>query len=389
MNKIIILSLLAFLVLSQSIRAEILTDKEIYKPGEIMNVKLSYQEPLTGVEMSVINPDGNVEASKLKMKNISSNLWEYNYTLKTASLNGTYIISISAYQGGDIVNPETAKINFNKIFDVVPWRVTAVLNKYSFTRNDMINLNVLITDKYSDKLSFSVNYTIEDPSGNLIKNESFKLTEVNKGFTDTYLIPENYTFGTSVIKIILIDSDKRNLSINLKYSVSSILSITPSVINETTNEPIDKTINLENFGDSDINVNEIKVSENLENVISVIQRPYIIPQNGRSTLKLRIDATDLSEGTYSGTIGVFSDKGVNTIYVNLEVPHTNVSNYEDYSFIIWSFAIFIVVVIVAMTVLRYKKIRKKKAEEKKKVEEQKKKEDVYYNSQEEYRTEYY
>jgi FtsP/CotA-like multicopper oxidase with cupredoxin domain len=198
MKKLVILSLLTFLILLQLARADITTDKETYKPEETIDIRLSSANDITEVALYIINPIGTQEFSETSM--VNNQFWEYNYTLGTNAINGTYVINMIASEGGSLSENST-KFYFSKNFDVV---------------------------------------TTSDFSAN------------------------------------------------------------PDVINET--------------------VSEIT---------------------------------------------------------------------EDYSFIIWTFAIFIVVVIVTITILRYRKIRKKKSQEKKKIDEEKKKEDAYYKSQEEYRTEYY
>jgi hypothetical protein len=169
-------------------------------------------------------------------------------------------------------------------------------------------------------------------------------------------------------------------------------SASPNVINETVSEITENTIELENSGNSDVSISEIIVLEDVVGVISIVQRPYIIPPNSKSILKIRIDPSNLPQGSYNATISVLGNKGVIPVQVNLQViTSTKIKqvSIEDYSFIIWTFAIFIVVVIVTITILRYRKIMKKKSKEKKKIDEEKKKEDTYYKSQEEYRTEYY
>ncbi len=204
MKRLIILSLFILLVLSISVRAEITTDKTSYTPGETVNIRLDYSNPLASVETNIINPRGNKEISKTPMKNISSNIWGYNYTLNTRALNGTYTIKINALQGGTVVNASMPVLTFKGSFDVLAWNVNAYLNKGHFTPGETINLTVLITDKYSDILTFNVFYSIRDPLGNKIEAKNLTLTEVNNGFTDVYEIPADYPFGASNINITLI-----------------------------------------------------------------------------------------------------------------------------------------------------------------------------------------
>jgi len=394
MKRLIILSLFLLLALSTLVRAEITTDKTIYMPGETVNISLDYSNPLASAEANIINPRGNKEALKYTsanmMKNIGPGKWGYNYTLSKKALNGTYTIIINALQGGTVVNASMPVLTFAGSFDVLAWNVNTYLNKGHFTPGETINLTVLITDKYSDKLRFSVFYSIKDSKGNVIEAKNLTLTEVNKGFTDVYEIPADYPLGASNINITLIDSDGRTLNTSLGFSVSKSLAITPDIINETVTNTIEKTFEFENFMDSDINIRNIEVSDSLKDVILIVQRPYLITSNSKAMMKIRILAANMTEGSYSGVIDISTDKETIPIYVNLKImPSASPQGNIDYSYIIWYFAIGVVAVIVALTVLRYRKVAKKKKEESKKKEEKKEKEDVYYKSQEEYRTEYY
>jgi hypothetical protein len=376
-----------------AVKAEVTTDKELYKPGETVKIELFSSEPLNNVELSIIKPNGNLETSKTSMKNISLNHWGYNHTLKTSALNGTYIIKIKAFQGGTLINASTPIIEFNKTFDVLAWKANAYLNKHFFAPGNTLNLTFLITDKYSDKLTFDVFYSLKDPLENEVVNYSLTLTEANKGFLEIYDIPENYTFGTSNITIKITDSDKRTAMLNLSFYVGEVLSLSPKYINETsTGEVSERIIILENLGDSDINIERIEISKNLENIVSIKQRPYLILPKDKATMKIEIDTTNLGEGSYNGVINVYSNETKIPVYINLEVSSPVIEQRElpeNYSYIIWYFAIGVVVVIVLITILRYRKSRKKKEEEKKKKEEKKPKEEAYYKQQEEYRTEYY
>jgi hypothetical protein len=393
MKRLIILSLFLLLALSTLARAEVTTDKTVYMPGETINIVLDYSQLLTGVKFSIINPNGNAEISGVPMKNISSSSWGFNYTINTRALNGTYTIDINALQGGTVVNASIPKLDFKGNFDVFAWNADIHLNRNHFTTGETMNLTVLITDKYSDRLTFIVFYSIINPLGNETLNKNLTLTEVNNGFTDAYEIPGDYPFGTSNVNISLIDSDGRISNTSLSFSVSKSIIITPDSINETVTNTVDRTIEFQNFMDSDINVRSVEVSDSLKGFVSIVQRPYLIPSNGKSTMRIRLIATNKTGESYSGEIDVSTDQGNIPIYVNLKTmpssPRVNNQESIDYSYVIWYFAAGIVVVIIILTVLRYRKISKRKKEEKKKQEDKKKVEDNYYKSQEEYRTEYY
>jgi hypothetical protein len=397
MKRLMILSLLVLLALSTLARAEVTTDKAIYMPGETINIVLDYSELLTDVKLNIINPSGNTEISGTPMSNTSSTSWSYNYTLNTRALNGTYTIDINALQGGTVVDASMPVLTFNGNFDVFAWNVDTYLNKYHFIPGETVSITMLITDKYSGSLTFNVFYNITNPLGNEVENKSLTLTEVNDGFTDTYDTPADYPFGNSNINIALTDSDGRNSNTSLSFSVSKAFTIVPNNINETLNETIEKTFEFENFMDYDINVINIEVSDSLKDAVLIVQRPYLIPANDKSIMRVRLVATNQTESSYSGEIDVSTDLETIPIYVNLKImPSANTQGNNqnhlenmDYSYIIWYFAAGIVAVIIILTVLRYRKIIKRKKEEKKRQEDKKKREDNYYKSREEYRTEYY
>lgn len=391
MRKLIALSFVIFLVMSISVKAEVKTDREIYKPGEKVNIELSYSEPLNKVELTILKPIGDMEVSKITMINITPNRWGYNHTLKTNALNGTYVINIKAFRGGTLINASNPVIEFNKSFQVLAWYVNANLNKYFLFPSDTLNLTVVIKDKYSDNLRFDVFYNIKDSLNNEVYRNNLTITELNQGFVDAYQLSSNYTIGASMINLVFIDSDKRTFTLNLTFYVSEALSILPKIINETTRGMIEKTITFENFGDSDISIKEINFSKNLEGIASIVQRPYLIPPKDKASMRISLNTTNLAGGPLKGMINIYSDGTLNPIYVNLDIISPTQKEEtipENYSYIIWYFAIGVVAVIIVLALLKRKKKKEKKKMEAKKPEE-KKKEEIYYKPQEEYRTEYY
>ncbi len=391
-----ILSLLIFLVLSPLVKADILTDKYLYKPDDVAVINLVYTEPLKNVEIKITNPNGNLVMSD-SMKNLSTFYWTYNHTLDTKSLNGTYNINITALQGVTLVNASMPILKFNKTFDVEAWKVNANLNKYYFVPKDEINLTVLITDRYSNKLTFDVSYGIIDPLENEIANYTLFLTEVNEGFYRYFEIPENYTLGISTITMNLTDSDNRKATFNLSFSVSEGFIISPIGIDEKIKkEAIERSFVFRNYRDSSVSVESVEISDDLKPIIKIIQRPYLMQPLENATMKIKIDTRKAARGIYDGTINVSVEGVEYSIYINLDVLSAELE-IKDYSYIIWGFAFGIVIIIVLLTILRYRKSKKKKKEgkeEKKKKEKEKRKreereKEIYYKVQEEYRTDYY
>ena len=187
-------------------------------------------------------------------------------------------------------------------------------------------------------------------------------------------------------------------------------SITPNMINETTTieKIFDKTLDLKNTGDSDIYITAVEISGDIKNIVSVVERPSIIPPNTIKTVKIKIDTTNSVEGSYSGVISVLFNGNSSPIHVSLNVISSagptidiqGLSNFfetifpmediENHSYIVWYFAIGVIILIIIITILKYRKRKKKKKEEKKERKEEKEEaEEIYYKPQKEYRTEYY
>ncbi|NIM47016.1 MAG: hypothetical protein GTN40_02545 [Candidatus Aenigmarchaeota archaeon] len=178
------------------------------------------------------------------------------------------------------------------------------------------------------------------------------------------------------------------------------LSITPNMINETTTKKtFEKILNFENFGDSDIIIERIEISEEIRRIVFLINVSPFIPSNDKTTMTIRFDTTNLTEGSYRGVIEVLVNNTSNPIYVDLNVISSEeplgdifetifpIGEMQDHTYIIWYFTIGIIILIIIITILKYRKRRKKKKE--KKEEKEGEMEEVYYRSQEEYRTEYY
>jgi hypothetical protein len=442
----------------------LITDKDLYKPGETIRIDFFYYESLNQVNLTIIKPNGIKETpSPIPMTNISSTHWAKNYTLGTAASNGTYTINVKTAKG-------TTVTEFNKTVDVIAWNAFAYLNQYSFNAFDNLILTVEVTDRYSTILNYTVNVNIINPLNNKVLTANGSIAESGV-YTLTYPIPMDYKNGTSRIVINLNDSDGRVSILNLNFSVNSTLAapslfVTPTVLSETTitGKTLERNFTIENSADIDSSTITVNISKSLENTVSVKSKPDSIAARSKGSMIIGIDASTLSEGSYSGTISIYSRIGNNQISVSLVIMgdlysqaqtklsellllDKNITEFEnknlnvteirslydqtksileevktdfqnenynsaqtklqdastkienlksmlerykvsvpDYSYIIWYFAIAIVVSIVIITVIKYgRKLFKKKGKEKKGEET----EEIYYKPQEEYRTEYY
>ncbi len=441
----------------------ITTNKDLYKPGEMIVIEFFPPEPIGEANLTIIKPDGIFETpTPIPMERISASHWGKNYTLGKAALNGTYTIKVKASK----IN-ET--IEFEKKIDVITWKPFAYLNKYSFNIYEVLKLTVKISDCYSDLLDFSIKAKILDPEGKLAYTATGSI-KGNGNFETEYLIPGDYKSGVSRVEVEIVDSYERNATLHLNFSmnytaVPPSLHITPPIISKVTisGKTIEEKAFIENSAENvDVTNLLVNVSSTLANIVKIKSQPKQIPAKSRGELIFTISTAGLSEGTYSGSINFLSQVGSAQLTINIEIIRNlyleaenklseigliernitylkekwvNVSealvllnetkslfesvksnyeneNYEDakskfeeantklsslkmkvselytkipdYSFIIWDFAIAIILIIIGITVFKYRKKIKEalKKREKEEVEE------IYYMP-EDYRTEYY
>jgi hypothetical protein len=387
--------ILAFLILASSalalsapIMSYITINKATYAPGETVIIKLSYPSELGSVQLSITDPNGRTDVSKAPMKN-SNGIWLYNYTLKSNSPSGTYSIKINAAKVGAVVNATSPIITFTKSFDIKAWRMDAFLDNYHLNSGDVLNLSVVISDRYSDKIAFKVNYSIFGSDNKVAYNYSFSLPSDSKGFQDYYTIPDNFSMGSSRVYVVIKDSDGRNATDSISFSVTKPFSTSINIIDEKMkSEVIYKNVNIENLMEYNIGIDKVEISDDLENIVSIAQRPYVIEAKGTGIAELKIDTSSLPGGVYSGSV-TFISKDVRTVIpVRLEI-NSGVQSLEGNSYIIWYFAIGIVVAIVIITVVRYRQLKKRRLEELRRAKKAEPKKDIFSETKDEYRTQYY
>jgi len=293
-------------------------EKNLYKPGETIAIDFFPSEPVNKTNLTIIRPDRSLETpTPIPMNNTSSTHWYKNYTLGTAAPNGTYIINVRA--------TGNRTLEFNKTIDVIAWKSFAYLNQYSFYAYEILDLTVKTIESYSSNLNFSISVDIMDPENNKV----FTTRGSVKGdgtYKTSYLIPRSYKNGLSNVKIFLSDSDNRNQTLYLNFTVNSTttpnLLITPNIISELTisNKILEKSFSLENSAEN-INVTNliINVSDPLKNMVSITSRPTFIQAKNKGEVKARVSTVNLSEGRYSGTIDFFSQVGDVQATISIEI----------------------------------------------------------------------
>jgi hypothetical protein len=289
----------------------ILTDKNVYNPGDTIQINFFPYEAVSQANLTIIRPDGSKETpSPIPMNMLSSTQWNKNYTLGSTIPNGTYIINV-----------KTSTSEYNKSFDVIVWKPYAYLNKNSFYTLESLNLTVGATEVYSANLNISVNIDITDSANNKVFNVTGLLE--NNIYKTSYFIPNGYTNGTSIVKIGLKDPYNRSSVLYLNFSVNFIspnLFVTPSTISQTTiqGKIIEKNITIDNSANIDT-VLFVNVSDSMKNIVTIVSKPETIQPQSKGQMKIKISTASLSERTYTGTIDLQSRIGSAQVSISLEI----------------------------------------------------------------------
>jgi len=435
------------------------TDKNVYRPGETIKIDFFSLNPSAKVNFTILRPDKTKEMpTPLPMDMITPTHWSKNYTLSSASLNGTYIITV-----------KTPVVDYNKSIDVVAWNPFAYLNKNMFEIFENLVLTVGTAESYSSALDIDISAEITTPD-----KISIPLGEIsikgNSLYNFSYLIPKEYPSGISTIKISFKDSNNRSYVQNLNFSSNMTaqvpsLFVSPSTFLVTTvpGYTIDKNITIENTA----TIDATNILKNVSGIDMTLTAPSSLKAGSKAQGRILINTYGMSEGTYTGRINLYSQVGDAEIVVNLELVgdfalmasekyselssiENNITyleklwsnttnakillnetkdilnetireyqkgNYElakakfeeasdkfteletevnnlydnlpDNSYIIWDFAVAIVIVIIIITAFKIKG-RRKKQKIKKAVKEEPKKEEIFFEPKGgEYRTEYY
>jgi len=287
------------------------TDKNVYKPGNTIKIDFFSLNPLTKVNFTILRPDKSKEIpSPLPMDMITSTYWSKNYTLSTASLNGTYIITVKTPFG-----------DYNKTVDVIAWNPFAYLNKNTFEIFENLVLTVGTAESYSNSLDINISAEITTP-----EKSSVALGETsikgNSLYNFSYLIPKGYPTGLSTIKISFKDSNNRSYTLNLNFSTNMTtlepsLFVTPSTILVTSvpGYTIEKTITIENTAKMDAT----NILKNVSGIEMTLTAPSSLKAGDKTQARILINTYGMSEGTYTGYINLYSQVGDAEIVIMLDL----------------------------------------------------------------------
>jgi hypothetical protein len=287
------------------------TDKNAYKPGDMIKIDFFTTEPVTQTSLTIIRPDGTKEIpSPIPLDQISSNYWSKNYNLGINSLNGTWVVDV-----------KTAKGEYNKSIDIIAWNSFAYLNKKNFDVFENLILTVGITEAYSSNLNVNITAETTNPDGNLISLGN-SIISGNNNHDFSYIIPRGYPDGLSNVKITFKDSSNRSVALYLNFSTNLTLLqpslfITPNVISETTiaGKTIVKTITLENTA----KINATNVVVNVFGLDIHVQNPSFIEARKTANATITINTYALPEGLNNGNIYFYSQVGDAVVSVSLDV----------------------------------------------------------------------
>jgi hypothetical protein len=287
------------------------TDKSIYKPGDTIKIDFFSLNPSAKVNFTILRPDKTLEIPKpLPMDMITSTYWSKNYTLSTASPNGTYIITVKTPSG-----------DYNKTVDVVAWNPFAYMNKNTFEIFENLILTVGTAESYSNNLDINVSAEITTP-----EKYSVFLGEVsikgNSLYNFSYLIPKDYPSGMSTIKISFKDSNNRSHVLNLNFSTNMTtrepsLFVTPSTIFVTTvpGYTVESNITIENTA----TIDATNILKNVSGIEMTLIAPSSLKAGDKTQARILINTYDMSEGTHTGYVNLYSQIGDAEIVVILDL----------------------------------------------------------------------
>lgn len=293
------------------------TDKDRYKPGETIKINFFPSEDVDSANLTIVRPDGSEETPAPIPMSKTGSKWSKDYTLGASAPNGTYTIVVESIKEDNVTE-------FNKTIDVIAWKAVAYINQYSFNVYETLELTVETMETYSSDLNFTVYIDIIDPDDNKVFTTT-GFIEGDDNYSTTYLIQGDHEDGLSKIKVILEDSENRSATLELDFTVNFTepsLFVTPLTVSELTiaGKIFNKNFTIENTAtDVDVTNLIINFSGTLKDFIQIKLKPTSIPADSSSQFKIRIDTTNLSEGTNTGTIDIFSQVGSAQIYLSIEI----------------------------------------------------------------------
>lgn len=314
--------------------AALTIDKETYYPGDTVSIDFEIEWDASSVEMTLI--DANDDEVEISMDKETNKHWTKNYSLGTSIPNGTYVIRIEY-----VIDDDTYVIE--KAFDVLTWESYAYLNQQNFYVFETLKMTVGITNAYTSILETNVTITIYDADENLIRTRKGVITG-NDEYSTEYLIPNDYADGLSTVEVVLqdpygrTDTQELEFSVN-QYGVTTLISVTPSTISETTIEgkEIKRMITIENSAeDVDITNLIIDISLDFENIVYIKSKPRTIDAKDKFTTELTLKTKGLSPGTHSGKITFNSQVGSDEISINLKIVEDITSKVDEQLFVLGS-----------------------------------------------------
>jgi hypothetical protein len=287
------------------------TDKNVYKPGEVVKIDFFTLEPLTKINLTIIRPDGTKETpSPLFMDKLSANHWNKNYSLGTNSYNGTYTINV-----------KTANGEYNKNISVIAWNPFAYLNKNFLDVFESFVLTAGTVEAYSSNLDIYVSAEITRPDGNITPLGNFTV-KGNKNNNISYTILRGYPSGLSRIKISFKDSDNRSSTLYLNFSTNIALLqpslfVTPSTISITTiqGKTLESAVTIENTAQ----VKATNIITSVSDLDMTVNAPSSLEAKSKGEASIAINTGSLSEGTYTGKVNFYSQVGDAVVTVSLEI----------------------------------------------------------------------
>ncbi|MCD6477314.1 MAG: hypothetical protein J7K26_04135 [Candidatus Aenigmarchaeota archaeon] len=290
--------------IQEEITGEVITDKETYKPHDTIEVSFTTDSYVTDVEFELFLGENEIASIPFDETKKDGNTWKLNYSIPGNSLNGTYSIKVLAKSG--YVEEE-----FEKTVDIIPYNIFYTLDKTNYIVGDNIIVNLYIINPYSDEINYTANITIPD-IGEIV-------SDINKTFNYTFIIPEDAYGGKYNLYINLNDSDGRTFVLRKDFLIKTIgaLDVIPPEwnIQTPTDGSYEKMFTITNIGQTDLYNISIEAIGDLNILISNNTIDKLEPSDSASFVaSVSID----QEGSYNATIVISSEQTAYNIPVSIE-----------------------------------------------------------------------
>ncbi|MDD5416580.1 MAG: hypothetical protein PHU12_01240 [Candidatus Aenigmarchaeota archaeon] len=287
------------------IDATLKTDKTTYKPGEKINITL--EQGTANIDsatlVSLTYPDGT-SIDNVPMDPIA---WNLTYAIEKSAPNGTYTIKVKA------TAPPAIK-EFTKKIDVIPYTISATLNKASYVAGENVDIGIVLGSVYDSSLNATAKIEVTNPAGTktTIYNEKITYT-----FNKTYATSSSSIGGVYLVRITLTDTDSRIFVKDLSFTVKNVgnIIVSPAQWSKQVSSDgnVTQLFTIKNNGTDDLAAITITPSSGI-----TLSKTSIASLNATKTENFTATFYVDSVGNKTGSITLDSETYNYVIDVNLE-----------------------------------------------------------------------